>query len=150
MGMNEFDELDDAQMAGLDDLQLEVTRLFMVRSADSRLELVLRHLVLRGLAAITRVCDDAAAAHGLTGEQRAAAIEDASVRLTLRLRRAESLPSVGALAAHLAADCIAVQHPETETAPKLVARRPQLRVVNDELGKALHEGRIRRNDGQSS
>jgi hypothetical protein len=148
--MNEFDQLDEAQMAGLDDLQLEVTRLWMVRTNDNRLELALRHLVVRGLSAITRVCEDAAAARGLTAEQRAAAFEDASVRLTLRLGRAEALPSVGALAAQLAADCIAAQHPEAEPAPKLVPRRPQLRVVNDELGKALREGRVRRNDGKSS
>jgi len=148
--MNEFDELDDAQMAGLDDLQLEVTRLWMVRSEDRRLELALRHLVLRGLPVIARVSADLGAGRGLTQEQRAAAAEDAGVRLTLRLGRAEPLPSVGSLAAQLAADCIAAQSSAPESAPKLVSRRPQLRVVNDELGKALREGRLRRNNGQSS
>jgi len=147
--MNNIDHDDDDAVGRLDDGALEVTRLRMLRDGDERLELVLRHLVIRGLPMIGRVCADRAQALGLSDAQRQAAIEDAGVRLLLRLGLEERLPRVGAIAAHLAAECTDAQLSKPQGAPRLAVPQPQLRIV-EQLGDALREGRIRRNDGRTS
>jgi hypothetical protein len=136
-----FDRLDAAAIGALSDVELEIARLRMLHQSDERYELVLCHLVIRGLPVIVRVCHEGAEAGGLRADQRDAAVEDASVRLLLRANRLEQLPPVGAIAAQIAADCLSAQSRKRFAPSRLTAERPKLRAI-----EGLAPSRALRND----
>src|SRR4051794_2328886 len=109
MSFHDSDRLTDAVLAGMDDLALEVLRRSALREGDEHYELILRRLVVRGVPAIELVCREEGERHGLASTQIGLAIEDACARLLLRLHRPDELPSVSAMAAELARECIAAQ-----------------------------------------
>jgi hypothetical protein len=148
--MENFDRHnDELALRGLDDLALEEVRVQMVADGDARLDLVIRELVLRAVCAIESVCRTLGADRSLSREQILKAIDDASVRLLLRLKRPDRQPAVTAVAAEIAAACVDAQQPEAPAPPRLAPRRPQLRLT-DQLGDALKRGRLRRNDWRNS
>jgi hypothetical protein len=148
--MEHFDRQDDEfALRRLDDLALEEVRVQMVADEDGRLDMVIRELVLRAVRTIESVCRTRGADRGLSREQVLKVVDDASVRLLLRLRRPDRQPAVSAMAAEIAADCVNAQEPAAPAPPRLAPRRPQLRVA-DQLGDALKRGRLRRNDWRNS
>lgn len=147
--MHNFDRHDEHALRRLDDLALEEVRVQMVADGDGRLDVVIRELVLRAVRAIETVCRTRGTDRGLSREQILKSIDDASVRLLLRLKRPDRQPPVTAVAAEIAAACIDAQTPETQAPPRLVGRRPQLRLA-DQLGDALKRGRLRRNNWRNS
>src|SRR4051794_20135160 len=148
--MEHFDRHnDDLALRRLDDLALEEVRVQMVADSDSRLDLVIRELVLRAVRTIESVCRTRGDDRGLSREQVLKAIDDASVRVLLRLERPDRQPAVSAVAAEIAADCVSAQEPAAPAPPRLAPRRAQLRVA-DQLGDALKRGQLRRNDWRNS
>lgn len=148
--MDNFDRhSDELALRRLDDLALEEVRVEMIADDDSRLDLVIRELVLRAVRTIESVCRTRGADRGLAREQVVKAIDDASVRLLMRLMRPDRQPAVTAVAAEIAADCVDAQTPQEPTPPRLAPRRPQLRVA-EQLGEALKSGRLRRRDWRNS
>lgn len=125
-------------LSGFDNAQLEGLRLEFLRSGDSRLDVVLEHVVSRGLSELERRTRRLAA--NLPVHKQRAAIEDATARLMLRLRRLEHLPAVDVLARQLAEECVQAQSPGSSP-PKLAPRQPGLRLVSDALGQELRRGR---------
>lgn len=128
MTFDDPDRLTDAVLRGLDDAHLEVLRRSALRQGDEDYELILRRLVVRGVPAIELVCREEGEQRGLSSTQIGLAIEDACARLLLRLHRPDELPSVSAMAAELARECIAAQQPGPP-APPLVDEQPRLRLV---------------------
>lgn len=147
--MERFDRHDELALRRLDDLALEEIRVQMVPSRDDNLDFVVRELVLRAVRAIESVCRTRGAARGLSREQVLKAIDDASVRLLLRLQRHDRQPPVTALAAEIAAACVDAQTPAPPAPPRLAPRRPQLRLA-DQLDDALKRGRVSRNNWRDS
>lgn len=147
--MENFDLHDEHAFRRLDDLQLEVVRAEMIADGDRRLEYVIRALVLRTVPVIEKVCRARGTARGLSRDQILKSIDDASVRLLLRLKRPDRQPAVTAVAAAIAAASVDAQEPQPPAAPRLAPRRPELRVA-EELGDALQDGRLRPNDWRSS
>lgn len=147
--MENFDPHDELALRRLDDLALEEVRVQMVSDHDSRLDVVIRELVLRALRVIGSVCGARGEDRGLSRQQILKAIEDASGRLLLRLARPDRQPAVTAVAAEIAGECVAAQVPETPAPSRLATPQPTLRVVK-ELGEALKRGRLRRNDWRNS
>jgi hypothetical protein len=148
--MERFDRHDDElALRRLDDLALEEVRVQMVASDDSRLDIIIRELVLRAVRTIESVCRTRGDDRGLSREQVLKAIDDASVRLLLRLTRPDRQPAVSAVAAELAATCVDAQAPAATVPPRLAPRRPELRIA-DQLGAALKSGRLRQNDWRNS
>lgn len=127
--MSERDRLTDAALRRMDNVQLEVERLAALRQGDELFEPILRHLVLRGMVYIERVCRRRGQRLGLSRRQIGLAIEDAGAQLPLRLGRRKKLPSVEAIAARLAGEAIATQQAPSLSAPQLVDARPQLRLI---------------------
>jgi hypothetical protein len=122
--------LTDSVLRGLDDAALEILRRSTLReSDDERYELILRRLIVRGVPAIELVCREEGQRRGLHRAQIGLAIEDACARLLLRLHRLDELPSVSAMAAELARDCVAAQQPLSTTSMPLVDEQPRLRLV---------------------
>jgi hypothetical protein len=148
--MSEFERFGEAALRGVDEQQLEVLRLRLVHEADDRRELVIDHLLLRGLGVITSVARQRAAAAGLAHEQLMCAIEEASVNLSMRLRRLEKLPPVTSIATKLAVKAVDARTPEPQKPAQLIARRPDLRPVDERFGDALRRGRVRRNNWRDS
>jgi hypothetical protein len=144
-----FDTNDEHAFQRLDDAQLEVVRVEMIADGDERLELVIRVLVLRAVPAIERVCRKRGGDRGLSGAQIQKAIDDAAVRMLLRLKRPDRQSTVTAIAAELATACVDAQEPQPAATPRLASRRPELRVA-EELGHAIKRGRIHRNDWRGS
>jgi hypothetical protein len=144
-----FDTNDEHAFGRLDDAQLELVRADMIADSDERLELVIRVLVLRAVPVIERVCRKRGGDRGLTSTQIHKAIDDASVRVLLRLMRPDRQPAVTAIAAEIATACIDAQELQLAAAPRLVTRRPDLRLA-DEIGDALTRGRIHPNNWRSS
>lgn len=147
--MENFDRHDEQAFRHLDDLQLEVVRAEMIADGDERLGIVIRALVLRAVPVIEKVCRTRGTARGLSREQILKSIDDASVRLLLRLQRPDRQPAVPAVAADIAAACVDVREPQPPAAPRLAARRPELHLAEG-LGEALKEGRLRPNNWRSS
>ncbi len=147
--MTRFDTNDEHAFRHLDEAQLEVVRAGMIADGDERLELVIRVLVLRAVPVIERVCRKRGSDRGLTATQIHKAIDDASVRMLLRLKRPDRQPAVIAIAAEIATACVDAQEPQPAAAPRLASRRPDLRLAG-ELGDALERGRIHPNDWSSS
>ena len=108
---------DEDLLRGLDDLELEILRHQFLLDRDERFEPVLRLLVVRAVPTIERVCRERGVTLGLDRSKVGLAIEDASARLLLRLSRAEELPPVGAIAAHIAARCTDAQRPHLDGSP---------------------------------
>jgi hypothetical protein len=147
--MHSFDLHDEHALRRLDDLALEEVRVQMVADGDGRLDVVIRELVLRAVRAIETVCRSRGNDRGLSREQILKSIDDASVRLLLRLKRPDRQPPVTAVAAEIAAACVDAQTPEPQAPPRLAPRRPQLRLA-DQLGDAIKRGRLRRNNWRNS
>ncbi len=147
--MNEHDRLNERWLRRLDDLQLEGLRYYLLRSGDERGEQAAEHLLTRGIAHIERVVAELGGVRGLRAEQITAATVDASVRLQLRLGREEKLPAVETLAGRLARECVEPLAPAASEPPRLTARPPGLR-VEDALGEALADGRLKPNKGTDS
>lgn len=147
--MHDSDRHEEHALRRLDDIALEEVRVQMALDGDERLEFVIRELVLRAVRAIETVCRTRGTSRGLSQNQILKAIDDASVRLLLRLSRPDRQPAVAAVAAAIAAACVDAQTPEPQQPPRLAPRRPQLRLA-DELGEALQHGRVRRNDWRNS
>jgi hypothetical protein len=147
--MENFDRHDELAIRHLDDVALEEVRLQMVADRDSRLDVVIRELVLRAVRVIESVCRTQGEGRGLSRQQILKSIEDASARLLLRLARHDRQPAVTAVAAEIAGECVAAQAPETPAPPRLATRQPRLRVV-EQLGEALKRGRVRRNNWRNS
>jgi hypothetical protein len=147
--MEHFDRHDEQAVRRLDDVALEEVRVQMIANGDGRLDVVIRELVLRAVRVIESVCRTRGDDRGLSREQILKAIDDASVRLMLRLARPDRQPAVPALAAEIAAACVDAQTPAPPTPPRLAPRRPELRVV-EQLGDALKRGRLRRNNWRNS
>jgi len=145
----EHDRHDEHALRRFDDVQLEAVRSEMIRDRDERLELVIRALVLRAVPVIERVCRKRGTDRALSRAQISKAIEDASVRMLLRLNRPDRQPPVTALAAEIAVACIDAQEPRSPTLPRLATRRPDLRLTNA-LGDAVNDGRVRPNDWSNS
>ena len=145
----EHDRHDEYALPGLDDMQLEAIRSEMISDHDERLELAIRALVLRAVPVIERVCRKRGTDRALSRVQISKAIEDASVRMLLRLNRPDRLPPVTALAAEIAAACIDAQQPTSPTGPRLATQRPDLRLATA-LGDAVKDGRVRPNDWSNS
>ena len=148
--MNHPDPLDESVLRRLDSLQLESVRYDLLRSGDERYERVVEHLLVRGIAAIEPVARELCALRSATGEQLRSVVVDASVRLQLRLTREEKLPSVEALGAQFASECVTALGPTREERPRLASRPPQLRTIESQLSDALREGRIERKGGSDS
>jgi hypothetical protein len=148
--MNDHDRLNEGWLRGLDDLQLEGLRYYLLRSGDVRGEQAAEHLLVRGIAHIDCVVAELGALRGLDTEQITAATVDASVRLQIRLGREEKLPVVEVLAGRLARECVEPMAPAPPTPPRLTARPPRLRTVEDALGEALADGRVQPNKGTNS
>ncbi|MET0600601.1 MAG: hypothetical protein ABW167_01300 [Baekduia sp.] len=148
--MEHFDRhADELALRRLDDLALEQVRVEMSADGDSRLDLVIRELVLRAVCTIESVCCTRGGNCGLSREQVMRAIDDASVRLLMRLKRPDRQSAVTAVAAEIAADCVDAQTPQEPIPARLAPSRPQLRVA-EQLGEALESGRLRRRDWRSS
>lgn len=147
--MENFDRHDDHAFRRLDDLQLEILRAEMIADGDERLEVVIRSLVLRAVSVIEKVCHARGTARGLSRDQILKSIDDASVRLLLRLQRPDRQPAITAVAAEIAAACVDAQEPQPAATPRLAPRRPELRLAQG-LGDALKEGRLRPNNWRSS
>jgi hypothetical protein len=147
--MHNFDRDDEQALRRLDELALEEVRVQMVSDRDDRLEIVIQELVLRAVRAIESVCRTRGADRGLSREQVLRSIEDASVRLLLRLNRPDRQPAVTAVAADIAAKCVDAQTPAPSAPPRLAPRRAQL-CLAEQLGDAVKLGRARRNDWKSS
>jgi hypothetical protein len=147
--MEHFERHDEPALRRLDDLALEEVRVRMVADGDGRLDFVIRELVLRAVRAIESVCRTRGRDCDLSREQVLTAIDDASVRLLLRLKRPDRQPAVTAVAAEIAAACVDAQTRERSASPRLAPRRPRLRVA-EQLGDALERGRLRRNDWRNS
>ena len=123
--MENFDPHDNLAIRRLDDVALEEVRVQMVANHDSRLDVVIRELVLRALRVIESVCRARGEDRGLSRRQILKAIEDASARLLLRLARPDRQPAVTAVAAEIAGECVAAQVPEAPAPPR--ARRARVR-----------------------
>ncbi|HEX3853856.1 MAG TPA: hypothetical protein VHW01_22990 [Polyangiaceae bacterium] len=147
--MEHFDSHEEPAIRRLDDLALEELRVQMVSDSDARLDVVIRELVLRAVRVIESVSRTRGAARGLAREQILKAIDDASVRLLLRLKRPDRQRAVTAVAAEIAAACVDAQTPETPAAPRLAPPRPELRIA-EQLGDALERRRLRRNNWRNS
>lgn len=143
--MSQFDSHEEAALARLDDIGLEVLRLSALRSGDERFEAIHRHLCVRGAATIAEICEQRGTQRGLLRNQIMSAIDEAGAQLPLRLAREEKLPSVRAIATDLAVKAIDARKPKDPKPPKLVPRRPDLRIV-----EGLRDGTIRRNDWRNS
>jgi hypothetical protein len=141
--------LDEYALRRLDDVELEEARVQMVAGNDSRLDVVVRELVLRATRAIESVCQRRGIDRGLSRDQILKSIDDTSVRLLLRLKRPDRQAAVTAVAAEIAASCVDAQELKTPTAPRLAARRPELRLV-DEVADAVKRGRSRHNNWRQS
>lgn len=148
--MNDHDRLDERWLRGLDDVQLEGLRYYLLRSGDVRGEQAAEHLLVRGIAHSERVVAELGALRGLDAEQITAATVDASVRLQMRLGREQKLPAVEVLAGRLARECVEPMAPASPTPPRLTARPPRLRAVEDALSEALADGRLKPNKGTNS
>ena len=129
--MLNLDRLDRQLIAGLTNEDLEVTRLWTLRRGDERYELVLERLLVRSLPILTRVVREEGVTAGLEERAIRLAIEDAGARLLLRLHRRDTLPPIAAVAASIAKECAAAQRPQPFV-PRLVPRRPQMRVVRND------------------
>jgi hypothetical protein len=147
--MEQFDRHDEPAIRRLDDHPLEELRVQMVADNDGRLDVVIRELVLRAVRVIESVSRTRGNDRGLAREQILKAIDDASVRLLLRLKRPDRQPAVTAVAAEIAAACVDAQTPETPAPPRLAPPRPELRIA-EQLGDALERGRLRRNNWRNS
>lgn len=147
--MEPFDRPEEHAFRRLDDIELEAVRVQMIADGDSRLDLVIRELVLRAVRVIESVCRTRGTDRGLSRDQILKSIDDASVRLLLRLKRPDRQPPVTAVAAEIAAACVSTHEPAPPVPPRLASRRPELRVA-EQLGKALSDGRLRRNDWSNS
>lgn len=147
--MYNFDRNSEQFLRRLDDLALEEVRAQMVLDGDERLDFVIRELVLRAVRAIETVCRSRGADRGLSREQVLKSIDDASVRLLLRLKRDDKQPPVTAVAAEIAAACVDAQVPEAPAPPRLAPRRASLRIA-DRLGDAVDRGDLRRNNWRNS
>jgi hypothetical protein len=148
--MNEYDRLDERWLHSLDDLQLEGLRLDLLRVGDRRAEHVMEYLLARAIAHIDRVVAQLGGLRGLDSDGLAAATVDASVRLQLRLTREEPLPSIETLAGIFARESVEAIEPQPPTPPRLAARPPRLRTVDDALGDALADGRVKPNTWRDS
>lgn len=147
--MEHFDRHDETAIRRLDDLGLEELRVQMVADSDGRLDVVIRELVLRAVRVIESVCRTRGTARGLARERVLRAIDDASVRLLLRLKCPDRQPAVTAVAAEIAAASVDAQTPGTHPPPRLAPPRPELRVA-EQLDEALKRGRLRRNNWRNS
>jgi hypothetical protein len=145
----DFDRHDEYALRRLDDVELEEGRVQMVADDDSRLDIVIRELLLRSTRAIESVCQERGIGRGLSRGQILKSIEDASVRLLLRLKRPDRQAAVTAVAADIAASCVDAQEPEAPTAPRLAARYPELRFP-DEIDDVLKRGPLRHNSWRKS
>lgn len=147
--MPEFDPIEEKAIEMLDDLQLEAVRMETIACEDERFEFVLWNLCRRGLAVIERVCGACGEARGLSEQEIELAIEDAAARMLIRLSQPEPQPQIRALAADLAAVCVARPWPAHRSSSPLSPRKPELRLVG-ELGAAIESGKLRPNDWESS
>ncbi|MEA2440127.1 MAG: hypothetical protein QOH76_1551 [Thermoleophilaceae bacterium] len=147
--MEHFDQHDEHALRRLDDVALENLRVEMVAEGDGRLDVVIRELVLRAARVIESICRTRGRDLGLSREQILKAIDDASARLLLRLKRPDRQPAITAVAAAIAAACVDAQPSEESGPPRLAPPRPQLRVA-EQLGEALKRGRVRRNNWRNS
>lgn len=145
----DFDCQDERALRHLDDVALEEGRVQMVADNDSRLDIVIRELVLRATRAIESVCRQRGIDRGLSRDQILKSIDDASVRLLLRLKRPDRQAAVTAVAAEIAASCVDAQEAEAPTTPRLAARPPELRFAS-EIGDALKRGHLRHNNWRKS
>jgi hypothetical protein len=132
------DDLDAERIAGLDDTDLEITRLHVLRHDDERWEIVVNQLALRAVPVISRVVREMAPDLGMTETMVRFAIQDASARVLTRIQRRSPIGPIRAEAASIAAQCAREQPPRP--GPK-ITRRPTLRVI---------KGTLRKNDWRTS
>lgn len=134
----------DAVLAALDGREVEMRWRQALAAGELTLVVVLaRQLVLRGLPVIEQTCRLRAESAGLDRCECERAIEEASIKLLLRLLHDGSWSNLGALAAGIAAACLDAPRRERETSG-LVPLRPTLRLVAEAPtlpGRELREER---------
>lgn len=130
--MRKFSLIQDLALGGLSDAELEATRLSSLQNADGRFEPVVQLLLVRAVPVIEMICRERGAARGLRREQTLLAIGDASARLVLRMRRPVRQPTVGAIAAQLAAECVDAQTAGRTNGHRLALPHPHLRLVRED------------------
>lgn len=119
----------DAALAALADDEVETRWRQALASDEQEMVVVLaRQLVLRALPVIEQTCRLRAESAGLDRCECEQAIEEASIKLLLRLLHDGCWSSLGALAAGIAQACL--DRPRhRENAIALVSLRPRLRLV---------------------
>lgn len=118
----------DASLATLDNHEVEALWRKTVASNDQVNRLMLaRQLVLRALPVIEQTCRLCGRRVGLDGWACERAIEEASIKLMLRLLHDVRWSSLGAVAASMARTVIQQARPRGNG--RVVVSRPQLRVV---------------------
>jgi hypothetical protein len=119
----------DAALAALTDPEVETRWRQALASDDREMVVVLaRQLVLRALPLIEETCQLRAERAGLDQCECEHAIEEASMKLLLRLLHDNSWSSLGALAAGIARTCLD-QPRRRRSAIGFVPLRPRLRIV---------------------
>ena len=133
----------DAALAALADREVETRWRQALAAGEQEMIVVLaRQLVLRGLPVIEQTCLLRA---GLDRWECERAIEEASIKLLVRLLHDRSWSNLSALAAGIAAGCLDGPHRRRE-AIATVPVRPRLRLVADASTLPDHERRQERGD----
>lgn len=145
MDHHEEDRLDEAVLRAHDDVALEAVRFELARDGDHRLGQVVAVLAQRAGTPIVATCRELGARRGVGPKGIRLAIQDAQTRIQMRLRQPERLPLIEQLAAGIARTCIEAQPATPPGPPKLVARTPELRLV-----EGLRDGTIRPNNPEMS
>lgn len=119
----------DAALAALANREVEARWRQALADGERETVLVLaRQLVLRSLPVIEQTCLLRAERAGLDGGECERAIDEASIKLLLRLLHDDCWSSLGALAATIASACVGQPRRRRDDVP-LVALRPRLRLV---------------------
>lgn len=135
----------DAALAALANREVEARWRQALADGERETVLVLaRQLVLRSLPVIEQACQLRAERAGLDGGECERAIDEASIKLLLRLLHDDCWSSLGALAATVASACL--DQPRRRGDAALVALRPRLRLVGSAGTPQLRERQQERED----